>query len=191
MRKKKRNIGKFLLLVIGFVTLISIGMFVYQTRYYPLRYFDTIQECAVEYGLEPELICAVINTESRFNKDAVSRRGASGLMQIIDSTAYWLAPKMGIDDFDYDQIFEPALNIQMGCYYLSMLERQYGDLNVALSAYNAGSGNVDQWLQDSEYSDDGQTLKHIPFQETQDYIERITKNQKIYLYVIKVYNLFK
>ena len=59
-------------------------------------------------------ICAVIHAESRFNADAISSKGASGLMQIMEDTAYWLAPKMGLEDFDYETIFDPDVNIRMG-----------------------------------------------------------------------------
>ena len=184
MQKKKRNFGKFLLGAFICVTVIAIGMTVFIDRYYPLRYFDIIQECAIEYGLAPELIFAVIHAESRFNKDAFSEKGAGGLMQIIDSTAYWLAPRIGMSDFDFTQIFDPEINIRLGCFYLSMLEQQYGDTDVALCAYNAGNGNVDQWLQNSEYSDDGKTLKEIPFRETREYVKRVAGNRKIYSIIL-------
>ena len=185
MQKKKRNIGKFLLGALICITVIIIGMTVLIDRFYPLRYLDIIQECAIEYGLQPELICAVIHAESKFNKDAISNKGAGGLMQITESTAYWLAPKMGASDFEYGQIFDPKTNINFGCYYLSTLEQQYGDMNVALCAYNAGSGNIDQWLQNPEFSNDGKSLKEIPFRETQEYIKRVTSNRKIYNIILK------
>ena len=184
MHRKKRNIGRFLLGAFICVTVIAIGMTVFIERYYPLQYFDVIHECAIEYGLPPELVCAVIHAESKFDKDAISDKGAAGLMQIVESTAYWLAPKIGMSDFDYAQIFDPEINIRLGSYYLSMLEQQYGDIDMALCAYNAGNGNVDQWLQDSEYSDDGKTLIDIPFRETREYVKRVTGNQKIYRLIL-------
>ena len=185
MQKKKRNLGKFLLCVFIFVTVVGIAMTVLIDRFYPLRYFGIIHECAIEFGLQPELICAVIHAESKFDKDAISDKGASGLMQIIEGTAYWLAPQMSMNDFTYEQIFDPEINIHFGCYYLSMLEEQYGDMNVALCAYNAGSGNVDQWLQNPEYSDDGKALKFIPYQETREYVKRVANNKRIYSLVLK------
>ena len=184
MHKKKRNLGKFLIGAFIIVTVVVIGLTALIDRYYPLRYFDVIRECAVEYNLSPEFICAVIHAESKFDKDAISDKGAGGLMQIMESTAYWIAPKMGMSDFEYGQIFDPDVNIRLGCFYLSMLEQQYGDIDAALCAYNAGNGNVDQWLQDSDYSDDGKTLKEIPFSETREYVKRVTGNLWIYRYVI-------
>ena len=174
----------FVLLIITGV--IIAGAIMLLNQYYPLRHIDIIDECAATYDLEPELICAVIHAESRFDKDAVSRKGASGLMQIMESTAYWLTPKMGMTDFHYDQIFDPEINIHMGCYYLNMLIKQYGDIEAALCAYNAGSNTVDGWLNNPKYSDDGKTLKYIPFQETREYVKRINDRQRIYTWILKL-----
>ena len=186
MQKKKTSaVGKFFLIVIIAIVLITAGIAALSMRYYPLRYTGIIYEYAEEYNLKPELVCAVIHAESGFNKDAVSSAGASGLMQIMESTAYWLAPKIDMEDFDYGQIFDPAVNIRLGCFYLSMLERQYGDMDVALCAYNAGSGNVDRWLGNPEYSGDGKLLDYIPFDETRGYVERVADNQSIYAFLLK------
>jgi soluble lytic murein transglycosylase len=166
------------------VALIVVGAVVFVNRYYPLQYTDIIYKYASEYDLKPDLICAVINAESSFDKDAVSGAGASGLMQIMESTAYWLAPKMKIEDFGYAEIFDPDVNIRFGCYYLNMLKKQYGDTDVALCAYNAGSGNVDKWLANPEYSGDGKTLDYIPFKETRDYVKKVSETQKIYSFIL-------
>ena len=187
MRKKKKRRGcGTLLLVLFSIAVVIVGIGAMVNHYYPLRYIVEIKRYANEYSLKPEFVCAVIHAESRFNKDAVSEEGASGLMQIIESTAYWLAPKLDMEDFDYSQIFDPDINIRMGCYYLNLLDRQYDDTDTALCAYNAGSGNVDMWLNDPEYSSDGKKLDSIPFLETQDYIKRVTDNQKIYSIILKI-----
>ena len=110
--------------------------------------------------------------------------------KITEHTAYWLAQESELENFQYGQIFDPEINIRLGCYYLNRLIKQYDSTEVALSAYNAGSGNVTSWLNNSEYSDDGKTLKYIPFQETRDYVKRISANQKVYAFILKVKNLF-
>ena len=173
-----------MLIFMSIVVLAAAAVFLFN-RYYPLHYTDMIYECAETYDLQPELICAVIHAESRFDKSAVSGKGASGLMQISEGTAYWLAPKMGMSGFQYDEIFDPEVNIHMGCYYLNMLEKRYGDMEVALCAYNAGSGTVDGWLSDPAYSDDGRTLKSIPYRETRDYVKKIADSQKVYAALLK------
>ncbi|MCL2103190.1 MAG: lytic transglycosylase domain-containing protein, partial [Syntrophorhabdaceae bacterium] len=140
--------------------------------------------------LEPELVCALIRAESRFKADAVSRAGASGLMQIMEDTAYWLAPRAGLDDFDYAQILDPETNIRLGTYYLSILIEHFGDIEVALCAYNAGRGNVASWLDNPEYSSDGKTLDAIPYAETREYVQKVMDNEKIYGFLLRFENIF-
>ena len=68
----------------------------------------------------------------------------------------------------------PKENIYIGCAYLAYLEKMYdGNLTTALAAYNAGPGNVDAWLENPAYSEDGKTLSYIPFGETRGYVAKI------------------
>ena len=188
--KKRRSAGSVILIILLVIAAIAIGLALSLYHYYPLQYTEIINKYAEEYELAPELICAVIHTESRFDKDAVSYMGAGGLMQIIDSTAFWIAHNMEIPGFRYDEVFDPEVNIRFGCYYLNTLETQYGDMNTALCAYNAGSGNVDEWLGDPEYSDDGRTLKYIPFPETRDYVKQITNTRRVYPLLLALDKIF-
>jgi len=173
------------------ISLAVIGTVFVIQRYYPVRHIEIIHRYAEEFDLEPELIFAVIHAESRFNDNAVSRVGASGLMQIMEETAYWIAPMAGLYDFNYNQIFDPEINVRLGSFYLSMLIRRYGDIEVALSAYNAGSGNVERWLNNPDYSLDGETLDHIPFPETKNYVIRVANNQRIYTVILRFINIFR
>lgn len=154
---------------------------------FPIEHYDTIEKYSAEYGLDPALVCAVINTESGFNADAQSAKGAKGLMQLMDETAEWIAPQVPIENFNVFRIKEPELNIQLGCWYLSYLERTFdGDLTLIVAAYNAGSGNISKWLEDEQYSKDGKTLSKIPYKETNDYVIKININRFIYHWLIKV-----
>ena len=184
-KKRKKGFKRLLFVVVFFAALAAIAVALFNL-YYPLRHTGVIYECAATYDLKPELICAVIHAESRFDDTAVSPKGASGLMQITEGTAYWLAPMMKLVGFQYSQIFDPQINLRMGCHYLKYLTERYGDINVALCAYNAGSGTVDGWLNNPAYSDDGKTLKYIPFQETKEYVRRITERQIIYAWRLKL-----
>lgn len=152
---------------------------------FPLRYLNYIEFYSAQNNLSVPFVCAVIHAESRFRREVRSHRGASGLMQITEPTAYWLAELMGLDNFSYDQILTPELNIQMGTFYLRRLLDQFGGKQVALAAYNAGSGNVTRWLQDSNYSIDGRTLYYIPFGETRTYVQRVARNERIYTYLLR------
>ncbi|MDR2599514.1 MAG: lytic transglycosylase domain-containing protein, partial [Oscillospiraceae bacterium] len=161
-------------------------------HYYPMSYSDIIFENAREFDLEPELIFAVIHAESRFRANARSPVGASGLMQIMEDTANWIAPMAGIDDFNYsEQIMDPEINIRLGSFYLRMMLNRFEDLTVALSAYNAGSGNVGNWLNNPEYSSDGVTLDYIPFAETRNYIEKVERNMDIYRTLLNITSIFR
>jgi len=157
---------------------------------YPVKYLDIIDETSAEFGLEPAFICAVIHAESRFRRDAVSAKGAAGLMQVMEATAEWAASELKLNDFDISDIFEPEINILIGCWYLNRLTKQFGDeTDVVLAAYNAGSGNVSNWLESPQYSGDGKTLSHVPFGETRGYIQKVNGNLRIYNFLFELRKL--
>lgn len=154
---------------------------------FPIEHYDVIKKYSEEYGLDPALVCAVINTESGFDADAQSSKGAKGLMQLMDDTANWIAPQIPIENFNVFRLKEPELNIQLGCWYLSYLEKRYnGNLTLIVAAYNAGAGNIEKWLDNENYSNDGETLSHIPYRETNNYVIKIKINCFIYRQLIKV-----
>jgi len=131
---------------------------------------------------------AVIWVESKYEPKATSRKDARGLMQIIPSTGQWIAKEIEIGSYNDDLLYDPDINICMGCWYLSyLLEVFGGDVELALAAYNGGMGNVKKWLNDSRYSKDGSKLDFIPFWETSQYIDKVVKAYEQYkkLYKIK------
>lgn len=96
--------------------------------------FDTIiNQAAADHGLEANLVKAVIQVESSFHPDAVSGAGAEGLMQLMPSTA----ASLGVKDS-----FDPVQNICAGTEYLAKLLDRFGDLRLALAAYNTGPSRV-------------------------------------------------
>jgi len=144
---------------------------------YPNDYKLTVEKCAKMYGISPSVIYGVIKAESDFDESAVSKKGAVGLMQIMEPTGAWAAEKLDISG----DLKKGETNIEIGSFYLSYLLDLYeNDLDCALAAYNAGSANVDKWLSDKKYSDDGKTLKEIPFKETAGYVKKVRRNMKIY-----------
>lgn len=146
---------------------------------YPMAYSEQIILYAEKYNVESALIASVINTESNFAEDAVSNKGAIGLMQIMPSTAKWVASSLG-KDYKEDYLLDAEYNIEIGTYYISYLEKYFGNEELALCAYNAGQGNVKSWLSDKEYSKDGKTLDKIPYQETENYLNKVFKNYHYY-----------
>ena len=169
--------------VVCAAVLLSAASYAMLITRYPIRYIDSVRQYAS--GLEPALVCAVIHAESKFRPNALSSKGASGLMQLTEDTAHWIAHEMKLDGYDGRQIFDPPVNIAIGCYFLNWLLDYYGgDLTLALCAYNAGLGNVNRWLTDKRYSDNGITLTHIPFPETDTFVKRVYANQRIYSFLL-------
>lgn len=155
--------------------------------FYPVKYAGIINKYSKKYNLRPEFIYAIINTESGFDAKEVSPKGARGLMQIMKSTAEWAASNENIEDFDYDNIYDPELNIHIGCWYVSWLNDKFdSNKTLVLAAYNAGTGNIAKWLSSDEYSDDGKSLSKIPFKETNDYVKKVTYAEKFYKYILKI-----
>lgn len=144
---------------------------------YPIAYGDLIAQYANDNNLDPHLVMAVIRVESNFVPEARSHV-AYGLMQVTEETAAWTAKDMGIT-WDYN-FKEPETNIMLGCYYLRHLIDMYGNIDTALAAYNAGMGNVNEWLANREYSSDGETLSYIPFPETRNYVEKVNTSWEYY-----------
>jgi soluble lytic murein transglycosylase len=124
---------------------------------------------------------AVIYVESNFDANACSYKGAIGLMQIMPQTGEWAAQRLKIKDFTSEKLYNPNMNIKIGCWYLNNLQSQFnGDLDLVLAAYNGGSGNVRKWLKNKEYSSDGKTISYIPFKETREYVQKVKKAYKKY-----------
>lgn len=172
----KKIVSLILVLILAFVASIM-----YLKLVYPLAYEDLIQKYSREYGIDPYLIAAIINVESRYDKNALSSKEARGLMQISPITGEWAAKELSIADFDLEKLYDPDINIRIGSWYLKVLEEEFnGSLQLILAAYNGGSGNVSNWLKNEEYSQDGLVLTKIPFKETEEYIKKVEKNIKIY-----------
>jgi hypothetical protein len=116
-------------------------------------YSSYVQQAAAKYEIEPDLIHAVIKTESNGNQRAVSRKGAMGLMQLMPSTAY---------DMNVVNPFNPEENIEGGTKYLrQLLEKFNGDLTLALAAYNAGPKTVEKYGNVPPISETKQYVKKI------------------------------
>lgn len=188
---KKRTALKITLLIVlltaafsGIIIGIKFAYDTYSDSSYPLEYEDEVSAASKEYNVPEALIYGVIKTESNFDPNAVSAADARGLMQLTQPTFEWLNTYYADDDYDSsdaDLLFEPEINIKYGTLCLSvLLERYNNDLDTAICAYNAGLGNVDEWLSMSEYSSDGLTLDSTPFEETNEYLKRVKANRDKY-----------
>lgn len=142
---------------------------------HPYKYYDHVTKYAEEYNVPESVIYAVIKVESNFDRKAESSVGARGLMQMMEPTFEWLAGEEHLDEHvSFDDIYDAEVSIRYGTYYLNYLYKKFNyNWDTALAAYNGGEGNVAKWLKDSEYSDDGVTLKDIPFKETKNYVAKV------------------
>ncbi len=174
---KSLSLGEFIKRLFAwllFLICMALCLFCMVCIAFPMEHYDIIKVYAEEYNLEPAMVCAFINAESHFDNEAVSHKGAKGLMQVMDTTALWAAEEIPIENFSKEDITDPQTNIRIGCWYLNRLNRQFdGDDTLIMAAYNAGSGNVTGWLYDEKYSSDGKTLDTIPYEETKKYVNKI------------------
>ena len=146
---------------------------------FPRTYREIVEEQAEVFDLPESLVYAVIKAESNFDTEAVSSVGAIGLMQMMPNTFTWMQEILH-ETHEEKALYEPEVSVRFGCALLRLLLNEYGDLTAALSAYNAGMGNVTSWLSDAAYSDDGKTLKGIPFTETRRYVRKVLWYKEIY-----------
>jgi len=140
----------------------------------PLRHDDIIRQQASDKGLDASLIAGVIYAESRF-RDQTSNAGAKGLMQLMPRTADYIAQKSGGTAFEQGDLATPQVNIAYGSWYLRYLLHKYGGREIlALAAYNAGEGKVDEWVAGaSARGERFRVAQHIPFPETRRYVQQV------------------
>ncbi len=100
-------------------------------------------------------------------------------MQLMYSTAEEVAQKIDVE-LTESNIYEPDININIGTKYISILIQKYGNINLALAAYNAGSGNVDNWVNEGTLKKDGTNIENIPYLETNNYVRKILRDYEIY-----------
>lgn len=167
---------KFKILLCFFIVLVLVLLVCFLFLYlrFPKKFNHEILKYSTKYNLEIELVQSVIKVESGYDKNAKSSQGALGLMQILPSTAYEIANKLGIKNFSEEMLYLPQINIQFGCFYLRYLIDYYnGNITNALCSYNAGLQNVNNWLKCSKYSKNGEDLSIIPFKETDNYLKKV------------------
>lgn len=177
LRELFRKLGSIIMIILASL----LGLTFVLTLIYPLGYRQEIVEYSSLYNLDPILVATVINVESNYNKNAKSHQDARGLMQVGPQTGEWGAAELGISDYTAESLYNPDINIRIGCWYLDKLNKEFHSREeIVLAAYNAGSGNVKKWLANPEYSEDASNLTNIPFKETSDYLQKIDKRYEIY-----------
>ncbi len=146
----------------------------------PLSDASVIREQAADKHLDPALIAGVIYAETKFDPHT-SSAGALGLMQLLPSTADYIAHLSGGVRFTMSDLATPRINVAYGSWYLRYLLNHYeGDEMLAVAAYNGGLANVDAWVARARDKGRALTVAEIPFPETQAYVQRVLRAQAEY-----------
>src|SRR6478672_126177 len=150
---------------------------------YPFPYMDLIETWSEKRQINPLLVTALIRQESRFEPKVHSIVGATGLMQLIPSTATAEAKANNLSQFNLEN---PKDNIQLGTSYLDTTHRHYNNNSMlAVASYNAGPGNVSKWVKEKGSIDVDEFVESIPFEETKGYVKNVFGNYWNYL---RLYN---
>src|SRR3954471_8992056 len=182
VRKWRVRLMLGLLTILGVVLLIGLHPLKHaaQEITLPLRHEDIIRQQSHKKDLDPALVAAVIYQESKFS-DQTSVAGARGLMQITPDTADFIAKQSGGIRFTHEDLATPQINIAYGTWYLRWLLNRYdGRQTLAIAAYNAGFGHVDEWVRKSGGPDEFDPKADIPFPETRNYVQQVLERRTDY-----------
>ncbi len=154
------------------------------THDFSLRYLapyrDVLQAHIRENNLDEAWVYGLMRQESRFASSAKSNVGASGLMQIMPSTARWIAKKLGLKSYRDNLIGQLDTNLKLGTYYMKNILTSFDESPVlATAAYNAGPGRARKWRGDQPLEGAIYT-ETIPFDETRDYVKKVMSNTMYY-----------
>lgn len=184
---KHKNAARRSIVILSILVLSVLIGFLYQLVWdkidrsnYPRDYSEFVEKYSEEYGVPEYIIYSTIKVESDFDSSAESSAGAIGLMQLMPDTFKYLMAEAK-EDYKADLIYGPETNIRYGTYYLSKLYLKYGNWDTVFAAYNGGTTNVDKWLKDKAYSEDGKTLVEIPFEETENYVAKMNSAIEVYM----------
>lgn len=148
----------------------------------PLAFDHIVERAAERYGVDPDLLHAVMRVESVYNPRVISYAGAIGLMQIMPRTGRSIAFELGREDFTVDELLDPETNVELAAWYLSsLIERFDGRVPLAVASYNGGPHNVRKWMrQHSPHMPLDAFLERIPFEQTHRYVRRVMTHYEAY-----------
>lgn len=179
-KKTKILIAVLLIILIMLFGILKIQNFILK-KIYKTNYSEYVYKYSQENEIDPLLTFAIIKAESNFNRNIKSKSGAIGLMQLMESTAIEQAEEVNEEIIVTESLYNPEINIKIGTKYYSKLIKKYNNnMLLALAAYNAGIGNVDNWIKQGIIKEDGSDIENIPFKETNNYIRKIVRDYKIY-----------
>ncbi len=150
--------------------------------FYPLKWWSNIKEEAHRHNLDPYLIAGIIRQETVFNPMARSRANALGLMQLLPSTGRAVARRnnLGGGSITSNDLFNPALNIQLGTAYVRQLMSDFNRIEYVAAAYNGGPTRVRRWIRELPNNEIEEWVEAIPLSETRLYVQGVYRNMRIY-----------
>ena len=152
----------------------------YWQALFPKPFWPDLKRYSSQNALDPYLVASLIRQESEFNPAAVSRKNAVGLMQLLPKVGKGVAKQEKLRHYSAQQLFTPAINLQLGTRYFRTMVDKFGAFEYALAAYNAGSDRVEEWLGAGKYRDPQEFVESIPFTETREYVQAIQRNANVY-----------
>jgi soluble lytic murein transglycosylase len=156
----------------------DVPLIVWRTLY-PLPYESALRREAAKNAFDPMLAAGLIRQESTFQADAVSRKDAVGLMQVLPKTGRLMARQLRVR-YTKTSLFEPDFNLEVGMVYVAGLLRNLGAPEYALAAFNAGEDRIALWRSERSYEEIPELVESIPFTETRDYVQIVLRNAEVY-----------
>ena len=154
------------------------------THRFPMPFKEEVMARSKNIQLDPAYVYGLIRQESRFILDARSSVGASGLMQIMPATAKWTAKKIGLKNFQTEQLNHRDTNIAIGTTYLKLvLDSFQGSMPLAAAAYNAGPSRSRRW-RNGPVLEGAIWAECVPFTETRDYVKKVLANTTLYAAIL-------
>ena len=175
-----RKIIMVFIAIIIILLIILLNFTNIQKLIYRQDYSEYVEKYAKEDDLDPLLIYAIIKAESNFDREAVSNKGATGLMQLMGETAKEVATNEAIEFTSEENLYNPETNIQIGVKYFANLLTIFENIGVSLAAYNAGMGTVQGWIDEGIIKEDGSDIENIPYKDTNMYVRKILNDYEIY-----------
>lgn len=180
-KRSNHTLLKILLIPAGIVLFLVLAINIYMSA----NNVDLIIKYSEMYDLDPALVCSVIYTESKFNDNATSNKGAIGYMQLMPETAEYIRSEMKKNNFDLNtletlvdsdhlDLTDTEINVFLGTWYLRYLLDLFSQNEInAICAYNAGPSKVTEWLNDFDIAPNGKDLLKIPYKETRQYVQKV------------------
>lgn len=177
-----RKIILILCAIVLILLIILLNFTNIQKLIYRQDYSEYVEKYAKENNIDSLLVYAIIKAESNFDPSVTSASDARGLMQLMEETAVERSNIIDDSSIEAYDLYDPETNIRLGTSYFAYLLGLYnGNIVLALTAYNAGLGNVQEWINDGIIKSDGSDIENIPYQETENYVRKILRDYQMYL----------